>query len=66
LNNYAKEFFPETSAAPSTQAVRREEARFDPYNAVAFASTLKAVVGDGAGKTISYVLIFNSRSAKNP
>lgn len=60
LTNYLGEHFPESSNTPSTQAVRREEARFDPYNAVAFASTLKAIVKEGKGKTIPYSLLFNS------
>lgn len=60
LRSYIKEYFPESSNAPVTQAVRREEARYDPYNPVAFAATLKALVGEGQGKTIPYHLLFNS------
>ena len=60
ISNYTREFFPESSNAPSTQAVRREEARFDPYNAVAFAATLQAILGDIDGEIIPYDLIFNS------
>ena len=60
ITNYVEEFFPESAKAPSIQAVRREEARFDPYNAVAFAATLQAIVGEVDGKTIPYDLLFNS------
>ena len=57
LGNYLTEYFPESSNAASTQAVRREEARFDPYNPVSFAATLKAILD---GDHIPNNLIFNS------